>query len=207
MPVLDFIEIGCCDFETLFSEEGRDKQRGIVVEPIKDYFDKIPDCFISINAAVSDYTGTASVFWVSAEDITRRGLPQMLRGCSSIGSPNPFMLERLAGIGAEGLIRETKIPVITVADIAREHGIESCHYMKTDTEGHDWIIIRGMVRDFRSGLMGFLPEVVRMEMNTLTSQDNKDAIHRLMLEARYDPVKIGKRDRVYRLKEVPNAGV
>lgn len=61
----DFIEIGSADFETLL-EQATDDVKGITVEPLREYLDKLPnkENVIKVQAAISDKDGVDLIYYI-----------------------------------------------------------------------------------------------------------------------------------------------
>lgn len=134
---LFIVEIGTCDFET---------QAGIVdglfIEPVKEYFDKLPATCLKENVAVSNYTGAIDLYSIPSAVIAERNLDAWLRGCNSIGRPHPTVeagVQRGA-IPPECVVKTT-VPVVRIRDLLRKHNITHIDLLKIDTEGHDAIIL------------------------------------------------------------------
>ena len=86
---LDFIEIGTSDFDTEIQK--KDKKRGISIEPIKYYLDKLPDkenC-IKIESAISDNNNPVKIYYISEENIKKYKFPLWFKGCNSINNYHP----------------------------------------------------------------------------------------------------------------------
>ena len=108
----DFIEIGTSDFDTLI--ESRNNQKGISIEPLKYYLDRLPNNpdVIKVNAALSLIKGVAEIFWVDPSDIENYGLPLWLKGCNSIYKPHPSTLKELQDRNLENLMKSMEIEVL-----------------------------------------------------------------------------------------------
>ena len=92
----DFIEIGTSDFETLIEQDNN--QKGISIEPIQYYLDKLPNNpnVIKSNHAISNIEGEIKIFWITPEDIKKYNLPWWVRGCNSVNEPH-FQHKALLG--------------------------------------------------------------------------------------------------------------
>ena len=90
----DFIEIGTSCFDTLI-EKSSDVKVGISIEPIKYYYDKLPNKknVIKLNKGISDQNGFFKFFYVPTEILNYYSLPQWLSGCNSINKPHPSLIE------------------------------------------------------------------------------------------------------------------
>jgi hypothetical protein len=93
----DFIEIGTSDYDTLALQPGADTKRGVSVEPVSLYFDKLPDRsnLTRIQAAVVDkyrrgeQRSTRMHFVSPALLAEHPSWPEWVRGCNSAGKPHP----------------------------------------------------------------------------------------------------------------------
>ncbi|MBH0619375.1 hypothetical protein I3A86_25110, partial [Salmonella enterica] len=92
----DFIEIGTSDFDALI-QVADEKTIGLSIDAVPAYLDRLPSqagC-IKLNAGISDRDGETEVFFVSPHAIRAHGLPDWVRGCSTIGRPHPTVLALL----------------------------------------------------------------------------------------------------------------
>ena len=81
------IEIGTSDFRT---EAG--KVEGLFIEPVKEYFDRLPNCNKE-NVAVSNIEGEIDIYYIPSETIYNKLLPNWLRGCNSVGKIHPTIVK------------------------------------------------------------------------------------------------------------------
>ncbi len=121
---LDFIEIGPCDFDTLYEQVHRRFQKGLVVEPIPYYYNKIPKKFLRCNAAISDKDGSIKMFYVNHQDVAKFNLPTDLKGMGSISEPNPFLIDQLKDHGKPELLREINVQTMTMATLFEKFNVE-----------------------------------------------------------------------------------
>lgn len=155
------IEIGTSDFDTLAGLE-----YGIFIEPIKYYYDQLPNNCIKENIAISNYDGKTSAFYIKNEDIRNYGLPDWIRGCNSIHKHHPTVVKTLLEYGLpDTLIKEQEILVKPLSYIISKYNIKSIDILKIDTEGHDSIIILDY---FSTAIV--LPKVVVFENNILSDK-------------------------------------
>lgn len=156
------VEIGTSDFRTKAGEVD-----GLFIEPVKPYFDRLPECRKE-NVAISNRSGTVNVFYVLPEDIEMLGLPYWARGCNSIGNPHPTMLKLLAnmfGRNGKNYIKEEEVKVERIKTVLDRHNITKIHELKIDTEGHDTVIVNDYL-----DTVGFLPDRIIFEANDLSSK-------------------------------------
>lgn len=136
-PPAFVVEIGTCDFETLAG-----RVDGLFVEPVREYFDRLPATCRKENVAVSNYTGTIDLYHIPSAVIQRHGLDTWLRGCNSVGQPHPTVMAGLSrGVIQDAWLVKTTVPVVRIKDLLAKHGVTHIDLLKIDTEGHDAIIL------------------------------------------------------------------
>lgn len=167
------VEIGTSDFRT---HAGR--MEGIYIEPVKEYFDRLPKCN-KVNCAISDYEGTATVFFVDPDKIAKHSLPNWLRGCNSIHEIHPtvsFMISD--GKISPTWVKSYDVPVRRIKSVLDEYHIQEINVLKIDTEGHDCVILN----DFLD-TVDTLPNTIQFESNVLSDKAEIDkAVERLRLK-------------------------
>ena len=178
---LDFIEIGTSDFDTLI-QTSNNIMCGISIDPIQMYLDNLPnkDNVIKLNCAISDISGSATVFYIKPSDIVKYSLPNWVRGCNSINHPHPTVVNLLKkqNIVYESVVSTKIIPVMTLCDVYQKYNVTSVKYLKIDTEGHDCNILDKFYEDILKYNLR-LPLKILFESNVLTSQHNvKNTIHK-----------------------------
>lgn len=151
---VEIIEIGTSDFRT---EAG--KKHGLFVEPIKEYFDRLPKC-LKENVAVSNKEGELDIYYIPSERIKEIGLPDWLRGCNSINEPHKTVVD----MGFIDLCQIDRVPVVRIKSLIDKHGITEIEHLKIDTEGHDCVILNDFLDtcDIR-------PNKIQFEANTLSN--------------------------------------
>ena len=147
------IEVGTSDFRTLAG-----KEHGIFIEPIKQYYENLPNC-IKENVAISNYNGTATMYYIPAELIQQHSLPQWVRGCNSIHLPHKSLNDY------SKYIRHYTVDVCRLIDIINKHNVTHIDFLKIDTEGHDTIILN----DFLD-TSNILPTKIQFEVNVLSDE-------------------------------------
>jgi hypothetical protein len=166
----DFIEIGTSDFETEIQNAGL--KRGISIEPVKRYLDALPNppYVTKIHGAVSNVSGTIDVYSISPEDIQKHNLPDWIRGCNTVNAVHPVYTGRVP----DDIVIKDQVPVYTFSDIVNMCHVNSCKYLKMDTEGHDVTILQSYL-DCVSGGFPLVPKI-QFEANAWTAQEHVDAI-------------------------------
>lgn len=166
------MEIGTSDFDTLI-QTCADTAVGLSIDPIRYYLDRLPNRpnVTKINAAVSDSDGTVLCYHVPDAKIQQYQLPWWVRGCNSIGAPHPTVRRVIAESGLEesALVESFSIPKISFPTLIRDHNIRSINYLKTDTEGHDCVILASYMDAVRDGLIPPAKKIL-FESNVLTSR-------------------------------------
>lgn len=156
------------------------KKDGLFIEPVKSYFDSLPDCRKE-NVAISDFEGETIIFYMRPEDIDKHNLPQWLKGCNMIGEPHPSMLKLLKEESKGfSIIRCDKVKVVRIKSLIDKHKIKKIQMLKIDTEGHDCIILN----DFLD-TVDILPRIIKFENNDLSNQKEIEAITKRLKERGY----------------------
>lgn len=170
------VEIGVCDFETQAGMED-----GLFIEPVRHYFDKLPDCRKE-QAAVSNYTGFIDIFYVDPVEIVARRLPDWMKGCNSVGRPHI----QHAALPPE-IVRVDRVPVFPLKTLLQKHGITQIDTLKIDTEGHDAIILH----DFLDTCL-IRPTTILFENNGLVPAADVDLISRRLRAVGYQVADAGE---------------
>lgn len=161
------IEIGTSDFRTQAGQV-----EGIFIEPVKYYFDRLPDCN-KINCAISNYEASIDIYYVTDEEISRYNLPNWVRGCNSVNKFHPSVVSLLFqnGLDPNLVIRKDTVPVRRIKSIIDEYNVTAIDFLKIDTEGHDYIILT----DFLD-TVDILPTKIQFEANILSIWDEVSAL-------------------------------
>ena len=164
------IEIGTSDFRT---EAG--KVDGIFIEPVKYYFDRLPECNKE-NVAISNKEGELDIFYMTEESIKRFNLPNWVRGCNSINHIHPSVKTLLEGMELPLThVRRDKVKVVRIKSIILKYNVQRIDLLKIDTEGHDCVILN----DFLDSVT-IKPKIIQFENNVLSNKDDvKKVVARL----------------------------
>jgi len=154
------VEIGTSDFRTQAGKED-----GLFIEPVKYYFDRLPECN-KVNVAISNYVGTDRMYYLDDKLINEYKLPAWVRGCNSLGKIHPTI---------EAMFIDKNIPLIYVKyetiqikqlhTVIAEAGITEYDHLKIDTEGHDCIILNDYLDNTT-----FHPKRITFESNALSDK-------------------------------------
>lgn len=159
------IEIGTSDFRTLAG-----KVDGLYIEPVKEHFDRLPDCNKE-NVAVSNIAGELDIFYIPSEVILAYKLPNWIRGCNSVHAIHPTVKAQ----GYSHLVVHDRVKVVRIKSLIEKYNITEIDTLKIDTEGHDCIILN----DFLD-TVDILPNVIQFESNVLSSvNDVMELVFRL----------------------------
>ena len=191
MLFYDFIEIGTSDFDTEI--EKKNDKVGISIEPIKYYLDRIPNkenC-IKLNLGISDYNGKCIVNYLSEQNIHKYNFPIWVRGCNSINSYHKTItnLCKNIGIDIEKISEKDSVDVSTLYTLMNKLCIDGVYYLKIDTEGHDYIILKKFYEEIQDNK--HLPHVILFESNELSNYEDINNIITLFKNIGYDLIANG----------------
>ena len=138
-----FVEIGTSDFDTC-EQLIINKWDGIVIEPVKYYYDKLPK-YSNIkyeNIAISNQVGETNIHYLNPEKIINSS-EKWMRGISSIEGKNgpisfksnEFMLKNI-------IIQKTNTD--TLQNICDKYNVKNIDFLKIDTEGHDIKVLESL---------------------------------------------------------------
>jgi FkbM family methyltransferase len=172
MVFYNYIEIGTSDFDTEIQK--KNNYNGISIEPIKYYYDKLPNNLnkIKLNMAISDHKGKCYVYYLSEKTIKDYNLPEFVRGCNSINSYHPTVVTicKNNNIDFDKIYEKQEVNVDTLYNIIINYNVDGFFYLKIDTEGHDTIILKKFYDDINNNK--YLPHIIRFESNILTPNEN-----------------------------------
>ena len=190
----DFIEIGTSDFDTLIQlvDNGSStygssiygsETRGLSIEPIKHYLDKLPNpknCYKE-NVAISNKSGTVDIYYVPEETIKKHNLPQWVTGCSCVNNYHPSVVNYFNenNLDYKDYIIKDTVEVCDLHTILHKYNVSGIYLLKVDTEGHDPIILNHFLDNIGTN-RHLLPHKIVFETNCLsTHEDINNMIDRL----------------------------
>ncbi len=146
-PDLFFIQIGSNDGsvrDPIYQFVRQHQWHGILVEPIKYYFDRLRANYAGIphlifeNVAISDRMQTREFYRV------QEGLRHVPQWCEGLGSfyKDVILKHQWAIPDIERLIVTERVQCIAFADLLRKHRVRQVDLLLIDTEGYDYEIIR-----------------------------------------------------------------
>jgi len=159
--VLDYIEIGTSDFNTLLQaadaamKAGGPPQRGVSVDAIALYINRLPVVpgLARVHAAVvgwEPHNSSVATWYVDPEELWTNELwnggthvPPWLRGCNTVGRPFQLVTDELSKLNLLHLYHTQHVPALSVREVLLAH--EGCRIrlLKIDTEGFDTILLVG----------------------------------------------------------------
>jgi FkbM family methyltransferase len=127
----------------LFSEQllrQRPTMRALLFEPVGEYFERCRKRFdgnanvVVEQIAMGDRNGEAKI-WKAGHNY----------GANSMVEEIMFDRRDVSEVNHKTVINEETIQCRIFADYARENGLEHVDFIKTDTEGYDYAVLRGML--------------------------------------------------------------
>jgi FkbM family methyltransferase len=172
----DFIEIGTSDFDTLI-EEASNTERGLSIEPLKFYLDKLPNKpnVTKYQAAVSDTDGFMYIYHIEESRIVEYNLPYWVRGCNSVNKPHEFTRQKIGPELYDKVVKVDRIPTVSWKTLVSEYNIKSIDYLKVDTEGHEHVILRGYIDECKKNPKLFAKKI-EFEYNETSNRQELDEI-------------------------------
>lgn len=170
-----FVQIGANDgvkFDDLYSFVTTRKCMGIVVEPLKVYFDMLvknyseyPD-IVPINCAVHQTQKKAILHYVDPAKLD--SLPEWAQGIGSL-DPNHHMK---SGTPPDSIVSE-EVECVHLMDLIREQKFEQVNLLQIDVEGYDGEVIKMI--DFNV----VKPKIIKYEHQNLKKEERKQIVKML----------------------------
>lgn len=189
----DFIEIGSADFDTLI-EAVNDEVRGITVEPMSEYFNRLPNKknVVKVQAAISDKDGSDLIYYVDESKIKEYNLPEWTSGSNSLGQPHPFLTKFYSEDFYRDLVETREVKTITFQTLVSTYNVQKVRLLKIDAEGHDHVILKGYLEVCEKN-PALLAETIHCEYDKLIS--NVEEMDKVLKEfEKYYHVVKGKND-------------
>lgn len=137
-----FIQIGANDgkrFDPIFEIVNELKLAGLVIEPVKSYFDELVSNYkknpnvVPVNKAIYEENGKVSIFRVK-ENST---LPDWSHGIASLDSEH----YKKSNTDKRNIIEE-KVDAITFDSLFKKYNVKNVDLLQIDTEGYDYNLIK-----------------------------------------------------------------
>lgn len=165
-----FIQIGAMDGKThdpIFNLVQSFCWRGILVEPMKDHFEKLKENYagceglIFENAAISESSGTGTMYRIPTQTVHDKKLPQWgLQASSFFSDRNALAFDDIK----PHVIQET-VTCLSLHDLLVKHDVKDIHVLQVDAEGYDYHILRQL--DFKK----FRPAIINLEIVNMTPSE------------------------------------
>jgi len=172
-----FIQIGAHDgvkFDGLYDFVTTHECRGIVVEPVGDYFRELVTNYaghpriVPVNKGIHATESRITIHRISPEHEST--LPDWARGSASIFPTN---LERYE-FPKECVIQET-VDCITLTQLFEMHAVKHVDLLQIDVEGYDFELLK--LIEFRV----IKPKLIKFEHRSLTAKDQTSARELLLV--------------------------
>ena len=175
-----FVQIGANDgikFDDLYHFIAARDCRGLVVEPIKYYYEilktnygKFPN-IIPVNRAIHKTEKRATIHYVDPEKLP--SLPIWAQGIGSFDSEH----YKNSNTPQEVMISE-EVDCVELMALINEHGFNEIHLLQIDTEGYDGEVIKMI--DFNA----IVPRVIRYEHGILEETERQE-VEDILLRQNY----------------------
>ena len=145
-----FVEVGSCDFDTC-EQLIKNGWKGLVIEPVKVYFDKLPkyDSIIYENIAIDSTNGQSVIHYINPKYITENN--KWEKGISSsLSSGGPLSLPNNQHIKRYQNPTKQEVYTYTLNQICEKHNIKNIDFLKIDTEGHEFEVLKGMGQSIKN---------------------------------------------------------
>ena len=172
----DFVEIGAYFADTCV-DTANQSTRGLLVEPIETYLERIPDfpLITKVPFAIVDEQTEEHPFlyYITQDDVKQHNLHDWIAQCNCIGRPHLWHLSYTEAwdhsgpsrdLTQLGIVRVKAVPCMTFKQLADKFDITAIIFLKIDAEGYDSRIINSML-DHTS----ILPKKIQFETNEMSN--------------------------------------
>lgn len=172
-----FVQIGANDgisFDFLYFFVTNRRSTGILVEPVKEYFDELCSNYLDypailkVNKAVHRTEKNAVIYKI--ENSKRNLYPDWVKGIASFDKSNLTKFDILQ----EEHIVEELVEAETLMNIINEREFKNFDYLQIDTEGYDFKIVE--MFDFSK----FKPSIIKAEFINLSDEEKLKMKKRLV---------------------------
>ena len=172
-----FVQIGANDgirADDAYNFITRNKLKGIVVEPLKDMFEKLCKNYvyhpqiIKINKAIHSSAKEIPLYRIKSD----ADVPDWCHGIASFDK-NHLLNKKEHILDFDKYIVEESVDCITLDELFTITKTDHISFLQIDTEGYDFEIIKML--DFKK----YRPQIIRYEYNLLSKNDNLACIELL----------------------------
>ena len=203
----DFVEVGTSDFRTLTQFlDGTDRSCpmghalctwnpeevvGLAVEPVWHLLNRLPNLVgvQKVHAAIGRDDAQRTL-WYAKEDALQR-FPGaysawLARGTATLGDPHPKLMQWLARerIDPTQIMTQQLVPVWSFKTLATTYKVLSIDVLKTDCEGADCEVLRGLI-DYCDQRPETFPRIIAFESNDMTRPETVQEIIRELVDRGY----------------------
>lgn len=177
-----FIQVGANDgisFDFLYGFVTKRKSIGVVIEPIKEYYNELKENYLNyskivkINKAIHPIEKQISLYKISPNSIDK--YPDWVKGIASFDNEHHKRLK----IKSEDIIEEIVEADNLMATIVENYNRKKVDYLQVDTEGFDYEVLKMI--DFNV----IKPTIIKYEYANLKIEDQKSAVLLLQAEGYY----------------------
>jgi FkbM family methyltransferase len=179
-PGFFFLQIGANDgvsFDWLYEFVTANRVKGVVVEPLRDYFAELRHNYrdhpqvVPVNVAIHRTAREVDIYRV---DPKAKGLPSWTKGIASL---DPHHHQK-SGTASENIVVE-RVPCITMEELFAQQAITHVDYLQIDTEGYDAEILDMIdYRVIKPSIMKFEHQMGAGTMSRETFRKCFDALYR-----------------------------
>jgi len=197
--IYDFIEIGTCDSWYTLISSADNLTRGISVEPMKIYLDRLPlkALVTKVNAALVDDETIENIdtYYITEEDINKYDLGGGLKGCNRVGRPHDLHTTFPGKLGVqawhdnpdrstlqtrnlveEGLVKRSVVPCLTFKKLVEKFDVEYVKQIKIDTEGMDCQLMNSILNYYEQHPDAKMPKRFQFESNAHNKREDVDFV-------------------------------
>jgi FkbM family methyltransferase len=190
----DFVEIGTSDFDIGDVNLSGDicflpNKRYLLVDPVNYYLQQLQlmgytgSNIIYCNSAISNYNGNITIWYINELKQKQYNLPFWTRGCNKVNEKHPIVVALLKQMGIyDNIWTSEKISCMTFCDLCSRYSISHIENLKIDTEGHDHIVLSGVIQALRDRLVNI--EKIKFEYHPHPEIGNTEELDRLRLSIR-----------------------
>lgn len=177
----NFIQVGANDgisFDFLYDFVVKRISTGIVIEPVKEYFDELRSNYtefeniVKVNKAVHPVEKSIYINKISSDVVKK--YPDWVKGIASL-DPNHHLK---TGINSNDIVKE-EVKADSLMNILKENLVNNkIAYFQVDTEGFDFEVVKGL--DFEI----FRPLIIKYENVNLSIVDQNN-LKRILKNQKY----------------------
>lgn len=165
-----FVQVGAMDGKThdpIYELVRSFSWHGILVEPLKDHFEKLKENYIDCtglifeNAAIADYTGIGTMYRIPTQAISESNLPRWgLEAGSLFRDRNALAWEEI-----KPYVIEEQVACLKLSDLLSKHDVKNIDVLQLDAEGFDWQILRQL------NFTKFRPSIINIEIVNMSNAE------------------------------------